>query len=111
MRDEIFGFCGSQKWTGKVKVYRVHYFYSNTSSSQGETDSLYANIDQAYKEGEQKISRLKKPFRLEMRKSEVLASYRVYYRGVSNSTSVKLPCVLCIEFICSLSTQDQQKLS
>ena len=28
------------------------------------------------------MSKLKKPFRLEMQKSEVLASYRAYYRGV-----------------------------
>lgn len=51
---------------------------------QGNVESLYANIDKAYQEGNNEMSRLKKPFRLEMRKSEVLASYRAYYRRVSS---------------------------
>ena len=45
-------------------------------------ESLYANVDKAYKEGNTEMSRLKKPFRLEMQKSEVLASYRAHYISV-----------------------------
>lgn len=45
-------------------------------------ESLYANVDKAYKEGDTEMSRLKKPFRLEMQKSEVLASYRAHYISV-----------------------------
>ena len=45
-------------------------------------ESLYANVDKAYKEGNTAMSRLKKPFRLEMQKSEVLASYRAHYISV-----------------------------
>ena len=56
---------------------------------QGETESLYANIDKAYKEGESGLSRLKKPFRIEVEKNDVIASYRVNYIGVSN---LLLPC-------------------
>lgn len=50
---------------------------------QGETESLYADIDKAYKEGESDMSRLKKPFRIEVKKDDVIASYRVNYLGVS----------------------------
>ena len=46
-------------------------------------ESLYANIGQAYQMGEKELSNLKKPFRLEISKSEVIASYRAYYMNVS----------------------------
>ena len=55
-------------------------------SGQSGTESLYANIDRVYKEyeGDQELSRLKKPFRIEISKSEVIIGYEVYYRGVSS---------------------------
>ena len=55
---------------------------------QGETESLYADIDKAYQEGESDLSRLKKPFRIEIKKDDVIASYRVNYLGVS--TAIKM---------------------
>ena len=54
---------------------------------QGETDSLYANIDQVYEEGESELSRLEKPFRIEISKSNIVASYRLHYLGVSCITT------------------------
>ena len=61
-------------------------------SGQGNTESLYANIDRAYKEyeGEQELSRLKKPFRIEISKSEVTIGYEVYYKGVSTVLTADL---------------------
>ena len=56
-------------------------------SHQGETDSLYANIDQVYEKGESELSRLERPFRIEISKSNILASYRLHYLGVSWITS------------------------
>lgn len=50
---------------------------------QGNTESLHANIDKAYEKGNKDMSILKKPFRIELRKSTVLASYRAHYIGVS----------------------------
>ena len=50
---------------------------------QGSTESLYINLDRAQEEGKKDLSILKNPFRLEVKKTEVVVSYRVYYRGVS----------------------------
>ena len=46
------------------------------------------------------MSRLKKPFRLEMSKSEVIASYRAYYRRVSAfvKTTIKSSTVMIPPF-------------
>lgn len=50
---------------------------------QGNTEALYANVRQAYLAGENEARILKKPFRIEVSKSQTIASYRVNYRGVS----------------------------
>ena len=50
---------------------------------QGSTESLYINLDRAQEEGKKDLSILKNPFRLEVKKTQVVASYRVYYLGVS----------------------------
>ena len=50
------------------------------------SESLYANIDQIYEEGSTELSRLKKPFKVEIHKSPALISYELYYRGVSGFT-------------------------
>ena len=52
-------------------------------SGQTGSESLYANIDRVYQEGDEELSRLKKPFRVEISKSEVTITYPLYYRGVS----------------------------
>lgn len=49
---------------------------------------MYANIDQAYQEGENELSRLRRPFRIEISKTKVISNYRVYYVAVSNETVV-----------------------
>ncbi|XP_019855024.1 PREDICTED: protein HAPLESS 2-A-like [Amphimedon queenslandica] len=54
------------------------------SGGQGETESLYANIDQAYQEDETELSRLRRPFRIEISKTEVVSNYRVHYVGSAN---------------------------
>ena len=53
------------------------------SMEQGNTESLYANVDKAQEEGKTEMSVLKKPFRIELRKTAVVASYRAYLLGVS----------------------------
>ncbi len=77
-------------WRSKEDRWSISLLYSAVLIQiaywlQGETEALYANIDQAYKEGDKEIKRLKKPFRLEMQKSQVLSSYRTYYIGVSDN--------------------------
>ena len=52
-------------------------------AGQKGSESLYANIDRVYQEGEEELSRLKNPFRIEIRKSEVTVTYPLYYKGVS----------------------------
>ena len=49
---------------------------------QGNTESLHANIDRAYEQGSKEMSKLKKPFRIELRKTAVVASYRALLVGV-----------------------------
>lgn len=51
--------------------------------SQAETEALYANINNVYNLDTKQPEVLKKPFRIELRKSIVVANYRVYYIGVS----------------------------
>lgn len=40
-------------------------------------------MDKAHEEGKEEMSVLKKPFRIELRKTAVVASYRAYLLGVS----------------------------
>ena len=40
-------------------------------------------MDKAHEEGNKEMSVLKKPFRIELRKTAVVASYRAYLVGVS----------------------------
>jgi hypothetical protein len=55
------------------------------SGKQGETESLYANVDSVYEEGQQELSKLRQPFRIEISKTRVLSSYRVFYIGSANA--------------------------
>ena len=55
---------------------------------QGETESLYADIDQAFQEGDSDLSRLRRPFRIELSKGDVIVSYRVNYLGVSTAAKM-----------------------
>ena len=61
-------------------------------AGQSGSESLYANIDRVYQEGQEQLSRLKNPYRIEIRKSEVTVTYPLYYRGVS--------CVVCLVNAC-----------
>lgn len=56
---------------------------STISHLQAATDAIYANINTAYDLESRQNGILKKPYRIEIQKSEVIANYRVYYRGVS----------------------------
>jgi hypothetical protein len=49
---------------------------------QGGTESIYANINSAYDLDKKQNNILRRPFRIEVEKSEVIANYRVFYRGV-----------------------------
>lgn len=50
---------------------------------QGNTEALYANVGKAHEQGNDKMSVLKKPFRIELRKTAVIVSYRAIKLGVS----------------------------
>jgi hypothetical protein len=52
-------------------------------SGKENTESLHANVGKAHEEGKKEMSVLKKPFRIELRKTPVIASYRVYLLDVS----------------------------
>lgn len=54
-------------------------------AGQKGSESLYANIDRVYQEGDEQLSRLKNPFRIEIRKSEATVTYPLYYKGVSEN--------------------------
>lgn len=49
---------------------------------QGNAESLHANIDRAY-DKENGFSTLKKPFKIELQKTDVVISYRAHYITVS----------------------------
>lgn len=68
----------SQCPRNEKEIHVTHIF-----NLQGNTESLHANIDKAHEKGNKDMSVLKKPFRIELRKSTVLASYRAHYIGVS----------------------------
>lgn len=61
---------------------------------QADTEALYANINSAYDVEAEKRSILKQPFRVEVEKTEVVANYRVYYKGVSIANGVLLLSIL-----------------
>ena len=46
---------------------------------------MYANINSAYDLDRGQNNILKRPFRIEIEKTNVIANYRVYYRGVSKA--------------------------
>lgn len=54
-------------------------------AGQKGSESLYANIDRVYQEGDEQLSRLKNPFRIEIQKSEATVTYPLYYKGVSEN--------------------------
>lgn len=73
---------------GSAQVYNNKVFMNNSANSvvlscQGNTEALYANVDKALEEGNTKMSVLKKPFRIELRKTAVIVSYRALKLGVS----------------------------
>lgn len=74
----------------KARFYTINRdttFYYLTSA-QGNTESLQANVDKAYEQGNTEMSVLKKPFRIELRKTAVVASYRARVIGVSRMLCV-----------------------
>ena len=68
-----------------LQVYCI--IISSISHFQAGTDAIYANINSAFDRETQQNGILKKPYRIEIHKSDVIANYRVYYRGVSPCTA------------------------
>lgn len=73
---------------GSAQVYnnKIRMNHSATSLGllcQGNTEALYANVGKAHEQGNDKMSVLKKPFRIELRKTAVIVSYRALKLGVS----------------------------
>lgn len=71
-----------------AQVYDKKILMNSSANSlvllcQGNTEALYANVDKAQEGGNTKMSVLKKPFRIELRKTAVIVSYRALKLGVS----------------------------
>ena len=69
---------------------------------------MHANVDKAYEQENTDMSMLKKPFRIELRKTAVLASHRTKLIGVSgNFQSIAF---VEVEFKCTLFLKNRQQM-